>query len=80
MDLGKNNATEVWKTVKGWLGWGTSGTPTQLFLEGKMVTSPSGLSSVMNRFFLDKIRRLRENIPLPTTDSLTKLREAMRGR
>ena len=34
----------------------------------------------MNRFFLDKIRRLRENIPLPTTDPLTKLKEAMRGR
>ena len=34
----------------------------------------------MNRFFLDKIQRLRNSIPAPTGDPLMKLKEAMRGR
>ena len=80
LDLEENNSSGVWKTVKGWLGWGSSGTPTQLFLEGRIVTSPAGLVSSMNRFFLDKIQRLRNSIPAPTGDPLRKLKEAMRGR
>ena len=42
------------------------------------MTSPAGLASSMNRFFLDKIRKLRDNLPLPTNDPVRKLREAMR--
>ena len=80
LDLEENNSSGVWKTVKGWLGWGTSGTPTQLFWEGRMVTSPSGLASAMNKFFLDKVKKLRNGIPLPTSDPLSKFKEAMRGR
>ena len=45
-----------------------------------MITSPAGLASALNRFFVDKIKRLRNGIPLPTSDPLKKLREAMRGR
>ena len=59
LDPNDNTTTDVWKTVKGWLGWGTSGTPTQLFWEGRLVTSPRGLCTTMNRFVLDKIIRLR---------------------
>ena len=80
LDLEKHNPTGVWKAVKGWLGWGTSGTPTQLFWEGRMVSSPSGLASAMNRFFLDKIKRLRTGIPPPTGDPVRKLREALKNR
>ena len=46
----ENSITDIWKTVKGWLGWGTSGTPTQLFWEGRLVTSPRGLFTAMNKF------------------------------
>ena len=45
LDLQENNSSDVWKTVKGWLGWETSGTPTQLLWEGRIVTSPAGLAS-----------------------------------
>ena len=77
LDLDKNNPSGIWKTVKGWLGWGTSGTPSQIFWDGRVVTSPAGLAVAMNSFFLDKIKTLRRNIPLPTGDPATKLREAM---
>ena len=78
LDLEQNNSAGVWKAVKGWLGWGSSGTPTNLFWEGRMVSSPSGLASTMNRFFHDKIRKLRSDIPPPTGDPINKLREDMK--
>ena len=77
LDLDKNNPSGIWKTVKCWLGWGTSGTPSQIFWIGRVVSSPSGLAGAMNSFFLDKIKSLRRNIPLPTGDPASKLREAM---
>ena len=70
----------MWRTVKGWLGWGGGGPPTQLFSEGKMVTSPAGLSITMNKFFLDKIRRLRDSVPSVLIDPLTKMKQAMNSR
>ena len=80
MDHGKNSPADIWKTVKGWLGWGSTGPPTQLFSEGRVVTSPAGIASSMNRFFLDKIKKLREKIPQVVSDPLGKLKEAMRNR
>ena len=77
LDLQENDSSGVWRTVKGWLGWGTSGTPSQLLWEGRIVTSPAGLASTMNRFFLENIRNLRSNIPLATGDPVSKLKEAM---
>ena len=76
----ENTPTEIWSRVKSWLGWGGGGTPTQIFSDGKMVSSPAGLASCMNKFFLDKIKRLRNSIPAVLTDPLSKMKEAMRGR
>ena len=76
LDHINNTSTDTWQTVKGWLGWGSAGTPTKLFSDGRLVTSPGGLAACMNNFFLDKIKRLRQNIPAATADPLMKLREA----
>ena len=80
LDSKKISSTDIWRTVKGWLGWGTSGTPTQLFWEGSLVTSPRGFFTTMNKFFLDKIKRLRNAIPTQTADPLRRMKEAMQGR
>ena len=77
LDHSKNNPTDMWKRVKEWLGWGGGGPPTQLFSEGRMVTSPAGLGTAMNKFFIDKIKRLRSSIPAVSTDPLSRVREAM---
>ena len=66
--------------MKGWLGWGGGGTPTKLSIDGKVVTSPSGLALSMNNFFLHKVETLRKSIPAVAGDPLLKLREAMVGR
>ena len=80
LDDQQHSSTDIWKVVKGWLGWGGGGTPTQLHSEGKLVTSPAGLALTMNKFFLEKIRRLRSSIPCSVRDPLRKLKEAMRNR
>ena len=77
LDLLQNNSSNVWKTVKGWLGWGSMGTPTQLFSEGRMITSPFGIATAMNNFFLNKIKNLRSSTLLSNGDPISKLREAM---
>ena len=80
LDDRSNSPTDIWNTVRSWLGWGGGGTPTQLFSDGKTVSSPSGLASTMNKFFLDKIRKLRISIPTVLSDPLAKMKEAMNGR
>ena len=77
LDPTQNSCTDTWKTVKGWLGWGSGGPPTQLFYSGRIVTQPAGLSSSMNRFFIDKVKDLRNRIPIVNSDPLKKLKEAM---
>ena len=80
LDISENNPTEIWRAVKGWLSWGSSGTPIQLFWQEKMITSPSGLANVMNYFFLEKVENLRGRLPLATGDPLNKLRKAQRNK
>ena len=80
LDPNQNTSTDTWKTVKGWLGWGNSGPPTQLFYKGRMVTKPAGLACSMNGFFIDKVKGLRDNIPLVNSDPLKKVKEAMQNR
>jgi hypothetical protein len=68
-DKASNTSSDIWKTVKGWLGWNYGGPPTQLFYLGRMVTRPAGLASSMNSFFVNKVKGLRQKIPAVLTDS-----------
>ena len=76
----ENPSADVWQTVKGWLGWNSGGTPTQLFYEGRLITRPAGLALSMNKFFLSKIENLREKIPPAALDPLKYFKQAMIGR
>ena len=80
LDSTHHNPSSLWQNVKGWLNWTNTGPPSQLFHLGRMVTSPAALATTMNTFFLDKVTRLRSNIPRSNTDPLSKLREYMEGR
>jgi hypothetical protein len=44
LDHRDNASTDIWKSVKGWLGWGGGGPPTQLFTGGRIVTSPARIA------------------------------------
>ena len=76
----ENSSTNLWKNIKGWLNWKSSGPPTQLFSDGSLINTPEGLATTMNRFFINKVNRLRQGIPVNNSDPLKILRETMRNR
>ena len=80
LDSSEHNPSTLWKNVKGWLSWGRSGPPTQLFHDGRTINSPAGLAGTMNRFFINKVNMLRRNIPASASDPLAKLRESLQDR
>ena len=69
---------EVWKGVKGVLGWGDSGPPTRLYHEGKFINSPKGLATTMNQYFWTKVDKLRRAIPHSNINPLDRITESMR--
>ena len=80
LDSSLNNSEQTWRTVKSWLNWGSSGPPTQLVCDGKIVSSPSRIANIMNNFFTDKVKSLRNKIPAERSDPLSKFKEAMHQR
>ena len=49
----------------------------QLFHEGRIVTKPAGIASSMNKFFIEKVKTLRQTIPIVDRDPLKQMKEAM---
>ena len=80
LDHSEQNPSTLWRNVKGWLNWGNSGPPTQLFHEGRVINSPAGIAGTMNTFFTSKVSTLRSNIPPSNSDPLSKLRENFQQR
>ena len=52
----------VWKSAKSFMGWKSKGTPTQLNIANKLVTSAKLIAQSMNEFFIDKVRMIREGM------------------
>ena len=57
-----------------------AGPPNQLITDGKIINTPAGLASTLNRFFINKIKNLIKGIPKTDSDPLRKLKETMRNR
>ena len=76
----ENDSRQVWKNVKSWLNWTSSGAPTQLFCEGRLETQPSRLAECMNTFFIQKVRNLKGSLRRAVSDPLLKLRRLMVNR
>ena len=51
--------SKTWKTAKMFMNWKTTGSPHQLEVNGRLITSSGQIASVMNDFFIDKVRRIR---------------------
>ena len=60
--FGKDSRT-AWKNVRNWLGWSNGGAPTKLMDKGVLCSKPKILVRIMNEFFINKIKLLREKIP-----------------
>ena len=74
------DSSKIWKNMKNILNWTSSGSPSQLFHNGQLVTKSQDIASTQNEFFLEKVRLIRENLPPPVIDPLAKLESLMVGR
>ena len=54
----ENSPSQLWKSVKAIIGWGSTGPPTKLYHKGEYVCSPAGLATTMNKFFIEKVNNL----------------------
>ena len=52
----------------------------QLYHQGQYITSPKGLATTMNQYFLEKVQKLRETNPDTEYDPLAKMKESMKDR
>ena len=75
-----NDTGSVWKNIKSWLGWSSGGSPTRLVHNGSVFTKPKDLSRIMNEYFVNKVKILRDNLPASPGDPLTLVRRLMRNR
>ena len=55
-------------------------TPSQLFYEGKLENKPNKIANIMNKFFIDKVKKIRESITKHQNDPLFTLKKLMRNR
>ena len=78
-ECGKDSA-KTWKTVKGILNWQSSGSPNQLFHDGRLWSKPGEIAATQNEFFINKVEQIRENLPAPVSDPLARLKSLMTGR
>ena len=62
--IGENldSASKTWKTAKMFMNWKTTGTPHQIEVNGKLVTKAHSIATMMNEFFLDKVKKIRESM------------------
>ena len=77
----KKDSKSIWKNVKNWLGWKSNGSPTQLMDElGVMHSKPEKVANIQNDFYINKVKKLRENLPQQTGDPLKLVRKIMRNK
>ena len=62
------------------MNWKSTGSPSQLFYKGSLVNKPQEVAEAQNKYFLDKITLIRENLPDPVTDPLAVVMSLMAGR
>ena len=51
---------DVWKNAKQVLGTNRSSFPTQILAEGRLISKPLEIAKAVNKFFLEKIMKLKE--------------------
>ena len=76
----EGNPSKTWKNVKNILNWVHSGSPSQLFAGGRLVSKPQEVADAQNQYFVEKINTLRQGLPPPATDPLETLKSLMQGR
>ena len=69
-----------WNYALGWLGLKSSGSPSQLFYNGKLINKPLEIADCLNNYFVNKIRLIQEKLSPPKSDPLAPLMNIMENR
>ena len=74
------DSSSIWKNVKNWLGWSKGGPPSKLIEGGIVYNKPKDLARIMNSFFINKVRMLRENLQQNPGNPLLLVEKLMQNR
>ena len=75
-----SDSRSTWKHVRSWLGWSSGGPPSRLLEKGSLTSKPSEMARIMNSFFVDKVKKLRSNLPRSFLDPLIQVQNLMQQR
>ena len=68
------------ETLKSILNWHSSGSPSKLFFNGQLFTKSQEIADTQNSYFIDKVKKLREENSLSVSDPLSNIKAQMTGR
>ena len=76
----QKDSGKLWQNVLGWIKWSTSGSPSKLFVNGKLGSSPQVVSETMNEFYISKIKNIQKNLHASNGDPLKYLKLMMENK
>ena len=72
------DSRRMWPAVSRKLGWSTSGPPTSLMAGPVLTSKQDNIANIQNDYYIDKVQNIIKNLPPPTQDPLTILRQAIK--
>ena len=77
----QRDSGRIWQNIRSYIGWGgTGGAPTQLTnTAGQLITSPAAMAEEQNKFYVTKVKKIREKLP-QRGDPTALLRRTMEAR
>ena len=67
----------LYKTAKNQVGWSKSTSPTSFIIEGVKVTDPQSMADIQMKTFVNKTKKLLDELPPPSVDPCAVLTEAL---
>ena len=72
------SSKDLWRTTKTTLGWNKISNIKQVEIEGNLVANKQDIADNFNKFFIDKIKAINDNIPTTQQDPLQYTRDTIR--
>ena len=73
----ENDVKSLYSNLKKNMGWKKSSHPTAFRMEGEVIRNQKSLANIQNDHFTNKIKKLKENIPVSNTEPLKLLKDAL---
>ena len=76
----KGDSKSTWKSVKEILNWSSLGPPSKLFHKGQMKIKSQEIADSQNECFIEKIQKIKDELPIPTGDPLENVRNILKDK